>query len=111
MSPDGFAAPFPYMSLPMKTLPLLTAAALTSLILFSGVACAQQQLSDEQKQAALERLQAADANKDGFIDKAEADAKLPRVAKNFDKLDANRDGRLSPEELRAMASKFAGRSR
>ena len=70
-----------------------------------------QQPSVEQKQAALERLHAADANQDGFIDKAEADAKLPRVAKNFDKLDANRDGRLSPEEFRAMASKFASRSR
>ena len=70
-----------------------------------------QQPSAEQKQAALERLQAADANQDGFIDKTEADAKLPRVAKNFDKLDANRDGRLSPEEFRAMASKFASRSR
>ncbi len=70
-----------------------------------------QQPSAEQKQAALERLQAADANQDGFIDKAEADAKLPRVAKNFDKLDANHDGRLSTEEFRAMASKFASRSR
>lgn len=70
-----------------------------------------QQPSTEQKQAALERLQAADANQDGFIDKTEADAKLPRLAKNFEKLDANRDGRLSPEELRAMASKFASRSR
>lgn len=70
-----------------------------------------QQPSAEQKQAALERLQAADANQDGFIDKTEADAKLPRVAKNFDKLDTNRDGRLSPEEFRAMASKFASRNR
>ena len=90
---------------------LLKTASAASLILFSGIACAQQSISDEQKQAALERLQAADANKDGFIDKTEADAKLPRVAKNFDKLDANRDGRLSPEEFRAMASKFASRSR
>lgn len=70
-----------------------------------------QQPSAEQKQAALERLQAADANQDGFIDKTEADAKLPRVAKNFEKLDANGDGRLSPEEFRAMASKFANRNR
>lgn len=70
-----------------------------------------QQPSAEQKQAALERLQAADTNKDGFIDKAEADAGLPRVAKNFDKLDANSDGKLSSEEFKAMATKFAGRRR
>ncbi|MDR6842674.1 hypothetical protein [Pseudoxanthomonas sacheonensis] len=92
-------------------IPRLSKTAAAALILFSGIACAQQSISDEQKQAALERLQGADANKDGFIDKTEAEAKLPRVAKNFDKLDSNRDGRLSPEEFRAMASKFASRSR
>lgn len=70
-----------------------------------------QQPSAEQKQAALDRLQAADTNKDGFIDKAEADAGLPRVAKNFDKLDADSDGKLSPDEFKAMATKFAGRRR
>ncbi len=95
----------------MTILPLLKTAAVAALILFSGLACAQQQLSEEQKQAALERLQAADANKDGFIDKAEADARLPRVAKNFDKLDTNGDGQLSPDEFKAMASKFASRKR
>lgn len=95
----------------MNILRLLNTTAAASLILFSGIACAQQSISDEQKQAALERLQAADADKDGFIDKTEAAAKLPRVAKNFDKLDSDRDGRLSPEEFRAVASKFAGRRR
>lgn len=70
-----------------------------------------QQASAEQKQAALERLQAADTNKDGSIDKAEADAGLPRVAKNFDKLDVDNDGRLSPDEFKAMAAKFAGGNR
>lgn len=70
-----------------------------------------QQPSAEQKQAALERLQSADTNEDGFIDKAEADARLPRVAKNFDKLDTNSDGKLSSDEFKAMATKFAGRRR
>jgi Ca2+-binding EF-hand superfamily protein len=95
----------------MKKTSLLKSIALTSLILSSGVACARQPLSDDQKQAALERLQAADTNQDGFIDKSEADAKLPRLAKNFDKLDADGDGKLSPEEFKEMASKFAGRRR
>lgn len=95
----------------MTILPLLKTTLIAATILFSGVACAQAQLSDEQKQAALERMQAADANQDGLIDKAEADAKLPRIAKHFDKLDTNDDGKLSPDEFKAMASKFAGRKR
>ncbi|WP_426284681.1 hypothetical protein [Luteibacter sp. E-22] len=53
-----------------------------------------------------ERLKAADTNGDGFIDRQEADAKLPRVAKNFDKLDADQDGKLSPSELK-QASELA----
>lgn len=83
-----------------------------AVLLLPGVAGAQQKsLTADQKQAALERLHAADANQDGFIDKAEADASLPRVSKRFDTLDSNGDGRLSPEEFRAMASKFAARGR
>ena len=95
----------------MTILPLLKISFVAAAILCAGVACAQAQLSDEQKQAALERMQAADTNQDGLIDKAEADAKLPRLAKHFDKLDTNGDGKLSPDEFKAMASKFAGRKR
>lgn len=38
-----------------------------------------------------------DANRDGFIDRAEA-AKMPRLAQRFDEMDTNKDGRLSAEE-------------
>ena len=55
------------------------------------------------KQAMQERLKAADANNDGYIDRQEADAHLPRVAKNFDKLDTDKDARLSTDELRQAA--------
>jgi Ca2+-binding EF-hand superfamily protein len=95
----------------MTILPLLKTTFVAAAILYSGVACAQAQLSDDQKQAALERMQAADTDQDGMIDKAEAEAKLPRIAKHFDKLDSNGDGKLSPEEFKATASKFAGRRR
>ena len=54
------------------------------------------------KGAGMERLKAADANGDGLISKAEADKSLPRVAKNFDQIDANHDGQLSAEEMRAF---------
>ena len=48
----------------------------------------------------MERLKAADKNGDGLISRAEA-AVLPRIAAQFDALDTNKDGQLSPEELRA----------
>jgi len=51
--------------------------------------------------AGMERLKAADANADGLISRAEATA-LPRVAKNFDQIDANKDGQLSADEMRAF---------
>ena len=50
---------------------------------------------------AMERLKSADANADGLISRAEA-ATLPRIAKNFDQIDANHDGQLSGDEMRAF---------
>lgn len=84
----------------------------TALSVFSLVAPAhaqQRTLTDEQKATLQERLKAADANGDGLIDKAEADAKLPRIAKRFDTLDTNGDGKLSPDEMRAAGQKLAER--
>jgi Ca2+-binding EF-hand superfamily protein len=91
-------------------LPLATTLSIFALV--AAPACAQQRtLTEEQKAKLQERLKAADANGDGLIDKAEAEARLPRVAKNFDALDANGDGRLSPDEMRAMAAQLAERRR
>ena len=49
----------------------------------------------------MERLKAADTNGDGSISRAEA-AALPRIAQNFDAIDANKDGQVSMDELRAF---------
>ena len=51
-----------------------------------------------------------DANRDGFIDRAEA-AKMPRLAERFDQMDSNKDGRLSADERpkpRGMRHKRGG---
>ncbi len=83
-------------------------------VLLLGIACnacAQQQAQTDnpQQQAMRERLQAADTDHDGRISKAEAEAKLPRIAKRFDQLDGNHDGYLDADELKAMASQLRAR--
>jgi Ca2+-binding EF-hand superfamily protein len=56
------------------------------------------------KQAA-EAIKAADTNNDGLISRAEAQAKLPKVAKHFDELDTNKDGQISADEFKAGHAK------
>jgi Ca2+-binding EF-hand superfamily protein len=43
----------------------------------------------------------ADADNDGTLDKQEAKA-MPRVAKNFDAIDTDKDGTVSMDEIRAF---------
>jgi Ca2+-binding EF-hand superfamily protein len=49
-----------------------------------------------------ERLRTADTNGDGMISRAEAQAGLPMIARHFDQIDANRDGQITQDELRAF---------
>ncbi len=75
-----------------------------TLLAVFATACAQSgDRATQARQKMQERLKAADANQDGYIDRREADAGLPRVAKNFDALDVDKDGRLSPGELQQAA--------
>ena len=91
----------------MKKQMMAGAAGLVWLSL-AGIAAAQtaapaQAPSDATLQKMQARWKAADKNGDGLIDKAEAEAGLPRLARHFDQLDVNHDGKLSADELRAMA--------
>lgn len=75
-----------------------------TLLAVSATACAQRgDRTAQARQKMQERLKAADANQDGYIDRKEADAGLPRVAKNFDALDTDKDNRLSAAELQQAA--------
>lgn len=48
-----------------------------------------------------EKWKAADKDGDGALSRAEVDAgNLPRLARDFDKLDTNKDGKLSADEIR-----------
>ena len=50
-----------------------------------------------------QRFRAADLNHDRALDRKEAEAGLPKILyRNFDAIDTNHDGRITPEELWAM---------
>ena len=59
----------------------------------------QQRALREQRRA--EHWKRLDADGDGKISKAEAQANAPRLAEHFDQIDANGDGFITPEELTA----------
>jgi Ca2+-binding EF-hand superfamily protein len=55
----------------------------------------------ERQAKAAERFRHADTDRDGAISRAEAEKHAPRLAKKFDLIDGNKDGKLTPDELRA----------
>lgn len=56
-----------------------------------------------------ERFKHADTDGDGAISRAEAEKQVPRLAQKFDRIDADKDGRLTQEELRAYREARHGR--
>ena len=52
-----------------------------------------------------EHFAAADANHDGQLTLAEAQAGMPRVAANFDKIDADQSGTVTIAEIKALADR------
>lgn len=64
------------------------------------IAAARARRHEEMRVRAEERWRAADANGDGAIDLAEAQAKMPRAAQNFGRIDADGNGLLSRDEMR-----------
>lgn len=65
-----------------------------------------RQMKKNMKQQAKERFKAADKDGDGALTKEEAQAaNLKRVVAHFDEIDANKDGKVSPEELKAFMVK------
>jgi Ca2+-binding EF-hand superfamily protein len=57
--------------------------------------------------AMADRIKKADTNGDGMISREEAKA-LPRIAAHFDEIDANHDGQITADELRAYHQKQGG---
>lgn len=56
-----------------------------------------------QRQAHFERrFKLADADGNGMISRAEAEKALPRLARHFERFDANQDGQITREEIMAV---------
>ncbi|MCZ7565647.1 MAG: EF-hand domain-containing protein [Burkholderiales bacterium] len=77
-------------------------AAVLSLALLAASAIASAQSASVDRGTA--RLRSADTDGNGRISRAEAQARLPKLVPDFDAIDADRDGSLSPAELRARSS-------
>ena len=58
-----------------------------------------------------EQFRRADADGNGMLSRAEAERAAPLLAKQFDAIDANRDGQISPEEIRAVRRAGRGSAR
>jgi len=50
-----------------------------------------------------ERFRQADTDGNGLLSKSEAERGAPHVAKHFDAMDANKDGQVARDEVRAFA--------
>ena len=61
----------------------------------------KDELQAHRAKKAQGKFKAIDNNQDGRISRAEADAKAPMLAKNFDKLDVNKDGFIDKQEMSA----------
>ncbi len=59
----------------------------------------------------IESFKKADADGNGMLSRAEVEKSLPKLARQFDAIDANRDGNLAPEEIRAWSRARRGHRR
>ncbi len=62
------------------------------------------QADDKRDKDIEERFKAADADHDGKLTLAEAKAGMPRVARGFDKIDKDKKGYLTVEQIKAFAA-------
>ena len=53
----------------------------------------------EKKAKFEQRFKLADADGNGMISRAEADQAMPRLARHFERIDANKDGQVTREEV------------
>jgi Ca2+-binding EF-hand superfamily protein len=92
----------------MKSLPMLglSLGVATAVLCAPRVALADRAAdADKRAQHVEERFKGADKNKDGKLSRAEAEAEggMPRIARNFDKIDKEKKGYVTVEQVKAFA--------
>ena len=60
----------------------------------------REAMHGEMRAKGLERWKAADKDSNGSLSRDEAKALMPHLADNFDRVDGNKDGQVSGEEMR-----------
>jgi Ca2+-binding EF-hand superfamily protein len=64
-----------------------------------------EEMRAKMQQRMQENFKKADKDGDGALSRAEVDAGMPRMAKDFDAIDANKDGKITQDEMRAFGEK------
>jgi Ca2+-binding EF-hand superfamily protein len=78
----------------------------TIIVLMLGVTLSEAALAQSPSpQKIEEKFNAADAKHDGKLTLREARAGMPRVAKAFDKIDVEKKGYITLDQLQAFANK------
>lgn len=75
-------------------------------ITLCGAGVAQTASSGERQQKLQQKFQAADTNHDGKLTLDEAKAGMPRVARNFDKIDVEKKGYVTLEQIQAAVAQL-----
>ena len=63
------------------------------------VNAARQSMRERVKDRVVEHWKAADKDGDGAISRSEAEASMPMLARRFDQLDKNKDGKITRDEM------------
>jgi Ca2+-binding EF-hand superfamily protein len=85
-----------------KTFYLLVAATACSASMLAAVP-AQAQLFDNKGSMLEKRFKMADKDSDGKLTRAEAEAGMPLIARNFDRIDTSKKGYLTLDEIKSAA--------
>lgn len=62
----------------------------------------RREIREMRRERMREKFEAADKNGDHALSREEAGRATPRLRENFDNVDANKDGRATPDEIRAF---------